>query len=91
MFKIRLHNIVQAVSVLVIPVFHVKCMVGTLNGNVIRWGSFPSFKKLTLKRQPHKMVKHIQTIRRLFPTNCLSVFDHFGGRRLRVKQQAWRQ
>ena len=23
------------------------------------------------------MVKHIQTIRRLLPTNCLSVFDHF--------------
>ena len=29
-----------------------------------------------LKRQPHKMVKHTQTIRRLLPTNCLSVFDH---------------
>ena len=25
----------------------------------------------------HKMVRHTQTIRRLFPTNCLSVFDHF--------------
>ena len=23
------------------------------------------------------MVKHTQTIRRLLPTNCLSVFDHF--------------
>ena len=32
---------------------------------------------LTLKRHPHKMVKHTQTIRRLLPTNCLSVFDHF--------------
>ena len=31
------------------------------------------------KRQPHKMVKHTQTIRRLLPTNCLSVFDHFMG------------
>ena len=29
------------------------------------------------KRQPHKMVKHTQTIRRQQPTNCLSVFDHF--------------
>ena len=29
------------------------------------------------KCQPHKMVKHTQTIRRLLPTNCLSVFDHF--------------
>ena len=27
----------------------------------------------------HKMVKHTQTIRRLFPKNCLSVFDHFVG------------
>ena len=32
---------------------------------------------LPLKRQPHKMVKHTQTIRWLLPTNCLSVFDHF--------------
>ena len=30
-----------------------------------------------LKRQPHKMARDIQTIRRLLPTNCLSVFDHF--------------
>ena len=29
------------------------------------------------KRQPHKMVKHTQTIRRQNPTNCLSVSDHF--------------
>ena len=29
------------------------------------------------KCQPHKMVKYTQTIRRLLPTNCLSVFDHF--------------
>ena len=28
-------------------------------------------------RQIYKMVKHIQTIRRLLPTSCLSVFDHF--------------
>ena len=25
------------------------------------------------------MVEHTQTIRRLLPTNCLSVFDHFVG------------
>ena len=25
------------------------------------------------------MVKHTQTIRRVSPTNCLSVFDQFGG------------
>ena len=25
------------------------------------------------------MVKHTQTIRRLLPTYCLSVFDHFAG------------
>ena len=29
------------------------------------------------KRQPHKIVKHTQTIRRQKPTNCLSVFGHF--------------
>ena len=28
-------------------------------------------------RQRHKMVKHTQTIRRLLPMNCLSVFNHF--------------
>ena len=28
-------------------------------------------------RQPHKMVKHTQTIRPLLPRNSLSVFDHF--------------
>ena len=33
----------------------------------------------TFQRQPHKMVKHTQTIRRLFPMKCLSVFDHFVG------------
>ena len=30
-------------------------------------------------RQPHKMVQHTQTIRRLLPANCLNVFDHFVG------------
>ena len=29
--------------------------------------------------QPHKMVKHTQTIRRQETTNYLSVFDHFLG------------
>ena len=33
----------------------------------------------SFKHKPHKMVKHTQTIRRLLPTNCLSVFDHFVG------------
>ena len=37
------------------------------------------WKRLLLKRQPCKMVKHTQTICRLLPTNCLSVFDHFVG------------
>ena len=32
-----------------------------------------------LSANPHKIVKHTQTIRRLLPTNCLSVFDHFVG------------
>ena len=30
-------------------------------------------------RQPHKMVKHTQTIRRPLRANCLNVFDHFVG------------
>ena len=40
-----------------------------------------SVKKViqSFKRQPHKLVKHTQTICRLLPTNCLSVFDHFVG------------
>ena len=33
----------------------------------------------SFKRQTHKMVKHNQIIRRLLPTNYLSVFDHFVG------------
>ena len=34
------------------------------------------------------MAKHTQTIRRLLPTNCLSVFDHFEGLALkRVKKR----
>ena len=37
------------------------------------------YEPLTFKRQHHKMVKHTQTIRRLLPTNCLRVFDHFVG------------
>ena len=30
-------------------------------------------------RQPDKMVKHTQTIRRLSPTNSLILFDHYVG------------
>ena len=38
------------------------------------------FKQIYLyKHQPHKMVKHTQTISRLLPRNCLDVLDHFGG------------
>ena len=33
----------------------------------------------SIKRQPHKMVNHTQTILWLLPPNCLSVFDHFVG------------
>ena len=31
------------------------------------------------ERQPHKMVKHTQTICRLWPTSCLGMFDRFVG------------
>ena len=48
--------------------------------------SFPQFKQILFilmrypfKRQPHHLAKHTQIIRRLLPTNCLSVFDHFVG------------
>ena len=32
------------------------------------------------------MVKYTQSIRRLLPTNCLSVFDHFVGLALKVSK-----
>ena len=40
-----------------------------------------TFSSVTLNPlcQPHKMVKHTQTIRLLLPTNCLSVFYYFVG------------
>ena len=31
------------------------------------------------KRQPHKMFKQSQTIRRQQPKSCCSIFDHFVG------------
>ena len=39
---------------------------------------------MTLKRQPHSMIKHTQRIRRLLLTNFLSVFDYFVGLALKV-------
>ena len=39
---------------------------------------------LPFKRQPQKMVKHTQRIRRLLPTNRLSVSDHFVGLALKM-------
>ena len=41
--------------------------------------NFHSFSFQPFKRQLHKMVEHSQTIRRLLPTNCLNVCDHFVG------------
>ena len=35
------------------------------------------------------MVKHTQTIRRLLPTNCLSVFDHFVALALKGLTYLW--
>ena len=32
-----------------------------------------------LSANPHKMLKHTQTIHRQKPINCLSLFDHFVG------------
>ena len=34
---------------------------------------------LSFKYQPHKIVKHTQTICQQQPMNCLSVFDHLVG------------
>ena len=40
-------------------------------------GKITPSPRLGLSANP--MVKQTQTIRRLLPTNCLSVVDHFGG------------
>ena len=32
---------------------------------------------LTSKRPSHKIAKHTRTIRRVLPTNCLSVYNYF--------------
>ena len=43
------------------------------------------------------MVKHTQTIRRLLPKDCLSVFDHFvklalkGLNSLNIRSEVWRR
>ena len=45
---------------------------------------------LPFKRQPHIMVKHTQTVRRLLPTNCLSVFNHCMRLALKgLRRRAW--
>ena len=46
-----------------------------LNGSLIQMVQFRSINLLNVN--PTKMVKQTQTIRRLQPTNCLSVFDPF--------------
>ena len=46
-----------------------------------------AFGSELVKRQPHKMVKYNQTIRRKQPANFLSVFDHFVG--LVLKALRW--
>ena len=40
-------------------------------------------KVQSFKRQPHKMVKHTQTIRQQQLKYCSSVFDHFAGLELK--------
>ena len=35
------------------------------------------------------MVKHTQTIHRMLPTNCLSVFDHFVGLAVKELTHFW--
>ena len=48
----------------------------TLDFNLKHW-ALEKEEKINPNCQPHKMVKHIQTIGRQQPTNCLSVFDLF--------------
>ena len=38
---------------------------------------------LAFKCQPHKMIKHTETIHRQQPTNCLNVFHNFMGSALK--------
>ena len=42
-----------------------------------------NFFRFNPQRRPHKMLKHTQSICRLLPTNCLSVFDDFVGSALK--------
>ena len=44
---------------------------------------------LTTSAPTPQMVKHTQTIHRLLPTNCLSVFDHFVGLALKGSILPW--
>ena len=39
--------------------------------------SFTAWQTSHIKRQFHKIVKHTKTVRRLLPTTCLIVFNHF--------------
>ena len=54
----------------------------------IDYGSFWTLVIQPFKCQPHKMVKHTQTVRWEQQTNCLSVFEHFVG--LALKGLNWR-
>ena len=40
---------------------------------------FELLEVITFKRQPQKIVKHIQTIRRVLPTNCFECVWPFCG------------
>ena len=51
--------------------------------NQAEWNDDMRFQNKLAARQPRKMVKHTQTIRRLLSMNCLRVFDHFMGWRLK--------
>ena len=53
---------------------------------LIAWNHLDS----PFKRQPHIMVKHTQTVRRLLPKNCLSVFNHCMRLALKgLRRRAW--
>ena len=69
-----------------IPKFHLISWCG----NFVETWKF-CVKYSIFKRQPHKMVKHTQTICRLLTTNCLSVFDHSVGLALKGLNKFFRR
>ena len=52
---------------------------------------FMPFVSFSTHWKHRKMVKHIQTICRLLPRNCLSVFDHFVMFSVNIERDQWQE